>query len=166
MAKCRWSVLYPPVTSINTIPSLPLGQIRAPSLGASSGSNPSNWNRVFKGHSRPLFVSLFSSFQQWTEKTLITKFRQWLDSNRGPLGLESTALPTKPQPLPIGTEFSVKKEWARIVVGKDKTKSPYKYSASYRRIITKLKIILIFLGTFVEYHAGLSWTLRQHLATF
>ena len=27
-------------------------------------------------------------------------FRRWLDSNRGPLVSEATALPTEPQPLP------------------------------------------------------------------
>ena len=29
------------------------------------------------------------------------KFCQWLDSNRGPLELEATTLPTNPQPLPL-----------------------------------------------------------------
>ena len=40
--------------------------------------------------------SKFSYFQQLTEKTFIVKFCRWLDSNRGPLVSEVTALPTEP----------------------------------------------------------------------
>ena len=50
-----------------------------------------------KGHS----WSLFSFFQQFTVYMFIVQFRQWLDSNHGPLVLEATALPTEPQPLLI-----------------------------------------------------------------
>ena len=32
--------------------------------------------------------------------SLLLNFCRWLDSNRGPLELEGTALPTEPQPLP------------------------------------------------------------------
>ena len=35
-------------------------------------------------------------------------FCQWLDSNRGPLELEATALPTEPQPLPPIDDFTIK----------------------------------------------------------
>ena len=49
---------------------------------------------------RPLF-GLFSSFlqfsQQLTVNMFVVKFCSWLDSNRGPLVLEATTLPTKPQ---------------------------------------------------------------------
>ena len=41
--------------------------------------------------------SLFSSFQQLTENMFIIKFRRGLDSNRGPLVSEDTALLTEPQ---------------------------------------------------------------------
>ena len=45
--------------------------------------------------------SLFSSFQcSWKSTNVQFKFCQWLDSNRGPLVLEVTTLPTEPQPLP------------------------------------------------------------------
>ena len=44
---------------------------------------------------------LFFVFQQLTVNTFIIKFRRWLDSNRGPLALEATVLPTEPQPPPI-----------------------------------------------------------------
>ena len=48
-----------------------------------------------------LCLSLFSSFQQLTENIKFIKFRRWLDSNRGPLASEATALPSEPQTLPI-----------------------------------------------------------------
>ena len=52
------------------------------------------------GHSRPLF-SLFSSFQYPVDsKQMFNKFCQRLESNRGPVVLEVTALPTEPPPLP------------------------------------------------------------------
>ena len=55
------------------------------------------------GHSLPLF-SLFSSFQYTIDSkqmfNIYIIFCQWLDSNRGPLVLEATPLPTEPQPLP------------------------------------------------------------------
>ena len=51
------------------------------------------------GHSRPLFVFLFSL--QSTVNSVQYKFCRWLDSNCGPLVLEATALPTEPQPLPL-----------------------------------------------------------------
>ena len=44
------------------------------------------------------FICMFSiklMVNQWMT------FRRWLDSNRGPLVLEATALPTEPQPLPF-----------------------------------------------------------------
>ena len=51
------------------------------------------------GHSWPLF-SLLSSFQYSWLWMFNNFFCQWLDSNRGPLALEATALPTEPQQLP------------------------------------------------------------------
>ena len=48
------------------------------------------------GLSRPLF-SLFSSFQYTVDsKQMFNKLCRWLDSNRGPLVLKATALPTEP----------------------------------------------------------------------
>ena len=48
--------------------------------------------------------SLFSSFQYSSQLLNVQyKFGQWLDSNRGLLELESTALPSEAQPLPMVT---------------------------------------------------------------
>ena len=44
---------------------------------------------------------------------MFNKFCQWLDSNRGPLVLEATALPTEPQPLPDVT-YLPNKTFCRI----------------------------------------------------
>ena len=47
------------------------------------------------------FIFVFSTHSwQKTNVHYINKFCRWLDSNRGPLVLEATALPTEPQPLP------------------------------------------------------------------
>ena len=51
------------------------------------------------------FYDWFSSFQyNWyltsKQRNVQYKFCRWLDSNRGPLVSEPTALPTEPQPLP------------------------------------------------------------------
>ena len=46
------------------------------------------WRFSKNGHSRPLFLSLFSSFQQLTVNMIIIKFSQWLDWNCGLLALE------------------------------------------------------------------------------
>ena len=51
------------------------------------------------GHSRPLFI-YFRLFNTVDNKQMLNKFCQWLESNRGPLVLKATALPTEPQPLP------------------------------------------------------------------
>ena len=59
------------------------------------------WAGFLKGHSRPLFL-YFSSFQYTfinTQMFNIKVFR-WLESDRGPLVSEATALPAEPQPLP------------------------------------------------------------------
>ena len=53
---------------------------------------------VFMGRFRP-FILVFSI--QLTENNVQYKFCRWLDSNRGPLVLEETALSTGPKPLPI-----------------------------------------------------------------
>ena len=53
-----------------------------------------------KGHFWPLlFFCIFS--MQLTVNVLSLKYRRWLDSSRGSLVLEATALPTEPQPLPL-----------------------------------------------------------------
>ena len=44
--------------------------------------------------------SLFSFFQYSWQKMFNINFFRWLGSNRRPLELEATALPTEPQPLP------------------------------------------------------------------
>ena len=56
------------------------------------------------GHSRPLFFFIFVFSIQLTVKIVQYQFCRWLDSNRGPLMLQATALPTEPQPLP-GRKF-------------------------------------------------------------
>ena len=48
-----------------------------------------------------LFFLYFRLFNIVDSKQMFNKFCQWLDSNRGPLVSEATALPTEPQPLPI-----------------------------------------------------------------
>ena len=50
-------------------------------------------------HSRPLFLH-FCIFNTVNKYMPDVKVSWWLDSNRWPLALESTALPTEPQPLP------------------------------------------------------------------
>ena len=50
------------------------------------------------GLSRPLFIKVFSSFQ-YTWQRADVNICQWLDSNRRPLVLEETALPTESQLL-------------------------------------------------------------------
>ena len=47
-----------------------------------------------------LHVFLFPSFQQLTVNIFNIKFCRWLNTNRGSLVLEATALPSEPQPLP------------------------------------------------------------------
>ena len=47
------------------------------------------------------FIFVFFNTQLTVYKcSILINFCQWLDSNRGPLVLEATALPTEPQPLP------------------------------------------------------------------
>ena len=46
------------------------------------------------------FISSFQYTVDSKQMFNINKFCQWLDSNRGPLVSEATALPTEPQPLP------------------------------------------------------------------
>ena len=61
-----------------------------------------NWAKLFQtDHSRPLFLLfLFFNTIQLTVNKCSTKICLCLDSNRGPLVLEATALPIEPQPLP------------------------------------------------------------------
>ena len=47
-----------------------------------------------------LFLFIFRLFIQLTVNIAQCKFFRWVDTNSGPLFLESTALPTEPQPLP------------------------------------------------------------------
>ena len=62
------------------------------------------WSGFLKmGHPRPLFLyfRLFKTQLVVNKCSIeINKFLWWRDSNRGPLVLEATALPTEPQPLP------------------------------------------------------------------
>ena len=53
------------------------------------------------GHSRPLFLyfRLFNTQLTVNKCSILINFCRWLDSNRGPLVSEATALPTEPQPL-------------------------------------------------------------------
>ena len=54
----------------------------------------------------PASFSLFSYFQYTVDKfSILINFCQWLDSNRGPLASEATALPTEPQPLSYCTSL-------------------------------------------------------------
>ena len=62
------------------------------------------------GHSRPLFFFSFVFSIQLTVNNVQFKICRWLYSNRGPLVLETTALPTEPQLLPMSlscTRWSV-----------------------------------------------------------
>ena len=66
--------------------------------------NSSDWDcgrleTNFKNGPFPASFSLFLSVRPFKVNMFIIKFRRWLDSNRGPLALEATALPTEPQPL-------------------------------------------------------------------
>ena len=47
------------------------------------------------------FIFVFSIQLTLDSKQMFNKFCWWLDSNRGPLALQATALPTEPQPLPF-----------------------------------------------------------------
>ena len=64
-------------------------------------------NHFFKkmGHPQPLLL-YFRLFNAVDRKMFIINFCQKRDSNRGPLELEVTALPTEPQPLPIVVNLS------------------------------------------------------------
>ena len=50
-----------------------------------------------------LYLHLFNTVDS---KEMFNKCCQWLDSNRGPLVLEVTTLPTEPQPLPLFSFFT------------------------------------------------------------
>ena len=52
------------------------------------------------GHSQPLFLYFHLFNTQLTLNKCSINFWRRLDSNRGPLVLEATTLPTEPQPLP------------------------------------------------------------------
>ena len=64
----------------------------------------SNNTQAFKMFFKWASFSLFLSFQHTVDSkqmfNIYINFCQLLDSNRGPLVLEATALPTEPQPLP------------------------------------------------------------------
>ena len=59
-------------------------------------SNPVSNVLIQDGLTRPLFVY----FCLFHSKQVLCKIGRWLDSNRGPMVSEATALPTEPQPLP------------------------------------------------------------------
>ena len=48
-----------------------------------------------------LYFRLFNTQLTVYKCSILINFCQWLDSNRGPLVSEATALPTEPQPLPM-----------------------------------------------------------------
>ena len=79
----------------------------------------------------PASFSLFLSLQYSCGIQMFNKFCRWLDSNRGPMVLEATALQTEPQPLP------------KI----DSLIAPLKFSASFAE---SLKNILIKCNRFKE----------------
>ena len=60
------------------------------------------WVECFlMGHSRSLFfIFVFSIHLTICKQMFFIKSCRWLDSNRGPLELEATALTTEPQTLP------------------------------------------------------------------
>ena len=66
-----------------------------------------NW--AFSG----LFFFIFRLFNTqltvYNNSSILINVCRWLDSNRGPLALEATALPTEPQPLP-------KFNWVPVIV--------------------------------------------------
>ena len=68
-----------------------------------------------------LFFFIFCLFNTqlivYNNGSILINFCRWLDSNRGPLVSEATALPTEPQPLPCFKEFkSCKvKAWNYII---------------------------------------------------
>ena len=69
-----------------------------------SNASPSCFKQIlfFKKWAIPgLFFFIFVFSIQMKVNNDQYKFRRWLDSNRGPLVLEATALPTEPQPLPL-----------------------------------------------------------------
>ena len=53
-----------------------------------------------KGAVPGLSFFFFVFFKQLTISMFISKVGRWLDTKRGPLVMEETALPTEPQPLP------------------------------------------------------------------
>ena len=64
-----------------------------------------------------LFIFVFST--QLTIKIVQLKLCQWLDSNRGPLVLEATALPTEPQSVMsiFYKQFTITIYDSRVVLG-------------------------------------------------
>ena len=59
------------------------------------------------GHSQPLFFFIFIFSIQLNVSKCSIQICLWLDSNREPLVLEATALPTEPLPLPNGFNYLV-----------------------------------------------------------
>ena len=60
------------------------------------------------------FIFVFSTINMF-----ITKFCLWLDSNRGPLVVEATVLPTELQPLPQPQPLQLSGIIARVSKSKD-----------------------------------------------
>ena len=62
---------------------------------------PKQWRQCLKGNSQICFtigqIQAFISCQ--LSRSQVQTIFKWLESNRGPLELEATALPTEPQPL-------------------------------------------------------------------
>ena len=53
-----------------------------------------------------LYFRLFNTQLRVYKCSILINFCRWLDSNRGPLVSEATALPTEPQPLPCSLYLS------------------------------------------------------------
>ena len=58
------------------------------------------WFKTFSFIKQPNLFPFMKQFKFYFEFSDLQNFCQWLDSNRGTLELEATALPTEPQPLP------------------------------------------------------------------
>ena len=75
-----------------------LGQLL--SISGVSKSLSMDASSFFKNGPFMVSFSLFLSFQYSWQLMFNINFWQWMDSNRRPLELEATALPSEPQPLP------------------------------------------------------------------
>ena len=80
-------------------------QIRSERVYLCANKSAPNVLKFFFNGSFVASFYLFLSFKYSWQYNAKYKFCQWLDSNRSPLGLEETALPTEQQPLPHVLKF-------------------------------------------------------------